>query len=69
MFEGVDWVFGGSFDGWVDAENDANDEGCEEGDKNNLPTDKWGKWSNGGEDEGENVGEDEAKNAAEKRED
>ena len=69
MFEGVNWVFGGGFQGGVNAKDDADNKSGEESDKDDFPTNEGGKRSNDGNKEGETIAEDEAKNTTQKRED
>ena len=46
MFKRIDGILAGSFEGWVNAEDDTNTQGGEEGDGENLPTDEGSKGCN-----------------------
>ena len=51
VFEGFDGVFAGGFEGRVDAEENADDEGSGNGETENLPGDERFKWGDEGNEE------------------
>ena len=55
VFEGIDRVFAGGFDGRVDAKDDTYDYGSEESNSDNLPANIWGKWRDSRDEEGQGI--------------
>lgn len=64
VFERVDGVFGGGFEGRVDPKDNANDKRGKESDGQNMPADERGKWRHYGDEESEKIAEHEPKYAA-----
>ena len=44
--EAGDWIFAGSFDGWIETEDNSYNEGDGTGDAEDFPGDMWCKWGN-----------------------
>ena len=55
MFERIDRILGSGFKGWINTEDDTNDESSKESDGKNLPADKWCEWSKSRENKSQNV--------------
>ncbi len=55
MFEGIDWILGGSFEGRIDTKDNANNKGSKEGNSKDFPANEWRERSKGGENKGKNV--------------
>ena len=68
MFEGIDWVLGGSFKSRIDSEDNTNNQSSEEGNSENLPADIGCEWGKGRKDKGENITENQAKYTTQDRE-